>query len=242
MIRLKKKAAAAPKEDEKMADAPKANGEEKVSISASAAQGREGDGLEEAQDARRDPIQKDIAELDGSGRADGFPSERPARLASSWRRTRASGRARLQRRSRSRPCTTSRRRSLRYQNLHPTCNRGQRLPQRRGRTGSRSSTSTRIYGRSTCLPSQPRRPLKQGRAQLRGATSGDAGEKSRDAAPLDGSQYDKDACCSPSSPRPWRRRGSAVRSAAATGRRRRGRRRRRELLVDGAIRLRVVLS
>ena len=55
MIRLKKKAAAAPKEDEKMADAPKANGEEKVSILGIGGRKVAKATGSKAQDARRDP-------------------------------------------------------------------------------------------------------------------------------------------------------------------------------------------
>ena len=66
MIRLKKKAAAAPKEDEKMADAPKANGEEKVSIlGIGGRKVAKATGSKKRQPPGEIRIQKDIAELDG---------------------------------------------------------------------------------------------------------------------------------------------------------------------------------
>ena len=68
MIRLKKKAAAAaaPKEDEKMADAPKANGEEKVSIlGIGGRKVAKATGSKKRKTPGEIRIQKDIAELDG---------------------------------------------------------------------------------------------------------------------------------------------------------------------------------
>ena len=66
MIRLKKKAAAAPKEDEKMADAPKSNGEEKVSIlGIGGRKVAKATGSKKRKTPGEIRIQKDIAELDG---------------------------------------------------------------------------------------------------------------------------------------------------------------------------------